>query len=164
MMLRSTHPVCSPLSRAVPAPCVRTYKDAATLSITGWWHGSYPCTEQQQPGKSCTLLCKRLGLSLTPTLPSHVEQNYQWSLTHLNSNGMWRSYGGFISGTSSSLPLLLIRQEVKETVTENIQVILPAPDHRADPKGFGFVKTFTVLNWFHAAPIARTGMRRQVTQ
>lgn len=70
----------------------------------------------------------------------------------------------FISGRTFSLLLLLIKQWVNETVTENIQVILPPRDCRADPKAFGVVKTVTGLNEFHAAPIARTGKRRQVTQ
>lgn len=49
---------------------------------------------------------------------------------------------------------------MKEIITGNMQVVLPATDHRADPKVFGFVKTFTELNGLHAASIARTGMRR----
>lgn len=53
---------------------------------------------------------------------------------------------------------------MNEIVTENIQVTLPAPDYRAEPKTFGFVKTLTGLNKFHVAPIARSGKRRQVTQ
>ena len=53
---------------------------------------------------------------------------------------------------------------MNEIVTENIQVILPAPDYRANPKAFGFVKTLTGLNELHAVLIARTGKRRQVTQ
>lgn len=53
---------------------------------------------------------------------------------------------------------------MNEIVTQNIQVILPAPDYRADPKAFGFVNTLMGLNEFHAALTARTGKRRQVTE